>query len=236
MAILHIILWNRSVILNSCLFNKVRCNCFLQQSIGHCLDAGADLILRIKNKAFNLYDSSGQKIILSDWLLAVGEKAAGCTVYINGNGKKQIALRLCAKKKTKEEVCAEEKRLKRSESKKQKTYSEDTRSTHRYMFVITSLPAEISAEEILSCYRLRWQVELVFKRMKSLLQLGNIPTKTKGLGEVWISGKILLSLLTEKYLGDIDPPHRPSENSDFLRSTSGFCIKNARYISLEINI
>lgn len=72
------------------------------------------------------------------------------------------------------------------------------------MFVVTSLPAEIPAEEILACYRLRWQVELVFKRLKSLLQLGNIPTKTKESGEVWINGKILLSLLTEKYLGDID--------------------------------
>ncbi len=72
------------------------------------------------------------------------------------------------------------------------------------MFVVTSLPAEISAEEILACYRLRWQVEFVFKRLKSLLQLGNIPTKTKELGKVWINGKILLSLFREKYLGDID--------------------------------
>lgn len=85
------------------------------------------------------------------------------------------------------------------ESKKQMKLSGETVFTHNYMFVITSLPAEI-----LSCYRLRWQVELVFKRRKSLLQLGSIPTKTEEAGEVWINGKILLSLLTEKYLGDID--------------------------------
>ena len=87
------------------------------------------------------------------------------------------------------------------ESKKQMKLSGETVFTHNYMFVITSLPAEI-----LSCYRLRWQVELVFKRRKSLLQLGSIPTKTEEAGEVWINGKILLSLLTEKYLGDIDFP------------------------------
>ena len=90
------------------------------------------------------------------------------------------------------------------ESKKQKKLSEETAFTHEYMFAATSLPAEISASEILSCYRLRWQVELVFKRLKSLLQLGSIPTKTEEAGETWINGKILLSLLTEKYLGDID--------------------------------
>lgn len=80
--------------------------------------------------------------------------------YIYESDKKRIALRLCAKKKTE--------------------------------------------EEILACYRLCWQMELVFKRLKSLLQSGNIPTKTKESVEVWINGKILLSLLTEKYLGDID--------------------------------
>ncbi len=90
------------------------------------------------------------------------------------------------------------------ESRKQRKLSDDTVFTHNYMFVITSLPSEISAEQILSCYRLRWQVELVFKRLKSLLGLGSIPTKTKEAGETWINGKILLSLLTEKYLGDID--------------------------------
>jgi hypothetical protein len=74
------------------------------------------------------------------------------------------------------------------ESKKQMKLSNETLFTHNYMFVITSLPAEISAVEILFCYRLRWQVELVFKRLKSLLQLGSIPTNTEEAGEVWING------------------------------------------------
>ena len=173
-------------------------------SIEHCLNAEADFIIRLKNKAFNLYDDSGQKIILSNRPEGVSERAAECMVYINGSGKKRIPLRLCAIKKTKEEIEEEAERLQRLESKKQKKYSEDTKFTHRYMFVITSLPAEISAEKVLACYRLRWQIELVFKRMKSLLQFGSIPTKTKESAEVWLNGKMLLALLTEKYLGDID--------------------------------
>ena len=57
-------------------------------------------------------------------------------------------------------------------------------------------------------------MELVFKRYKSLLGLGNIPTKTKGSSEVWLNGKMLLALLVEKYLGDIDfPPLGISEQS-----------------------
>lgn len=113
-------------------------------------------------------------------------------------------MRICAGKKTKEEIAIEEKRLKKLESKKQRIYSEDTKFTHQFMFVITSLPSSVSVEKVLEFYRLRWQVELVFKRYKSLLGLGNIPTKTKESSEVWLHGKMFLALLIEKYLGDID--------------------------------
>lgn len=173
-------------------------------SMEHCLKSGGDFIIRIKNKPFNLYNKQGEKILLSDWLKTVDKKAMELTVYIKDSHKNFISLRICAVKKTKEEIGIEEKRLKRLESKKQTTYSEDTKFTHQFMFVITSLPISVSAKKVLEFYRLRWQVELVFKRYKSLLGLGNIPTKTKESSEVWLNGKMFLALLIEKYLGDID--------------------------------
>ena len=173
-------------------------------SIEHCLKSGGDFIIRIKNKPFNLYNKQGEKILLSDWLKTVDKKAMELTVYIKDSHKNFISLRICAVKKTKEEIGIEEKRLKRLESKKQTTYSEDTKFTHQFMVVITSLPISVSAKKVLEFYRLRWQVELVFKRYKSLLGLGNIPTKTKESSEVWLNGKMFLALLIEKYLGDID--------------------------------
>ena len=174
------------------------------KSMEHCLAAGGDFIIRIKNKAFNIYDADGGKLVFTDWLRTVSETAEELNVYIRNSEKKLVPLRICACKKTKAEIAAEKVRIKKMESKKQKKLSDETVFTHNYMFVITSLPAEISAAEILSCYRLRWQAELVFKRLKSLLQSGSIPAKTEEAGEAWINGKILLSLLTEKYLGDID--------------------------------
>lgn len=173
-------------------------------SIEYCLNNGGEFIIRIKNKPFNLYNEQGKKLLLSEWLKSLGSKTGELNVYIKGSDKKFIPLRICARKKTKEEIAVEEKRIQRLESKKQTSYSEDTKFTHQFMFVITSLPASVSAEKVLEFYRLRWQVELVFKRYKSLLGLGNIPTKTKGSSEVWLNGKMLLALLVEKYLGDID--------------------------------
>ena len=173
-------------------------------SIEHCLKGGGDFIIRIKNKPFNMYDGQGKKILLSDWLKTLGSEAGEISIYIKSSDKKLVPLRICARKKTKEEITIEEKRLKRLESKKQTTYSDDTKFTHQFMFVATSLPALVSAEKVLEFYRLRWQEELIFKRYKSLLGLGNIPTKTKESSEVWLNGKMFLVLLIEKYLGDID--------------------------------
>lgn len=52
------------------------------KSIGHCLAAGGDFIIRIKNKAFNIYDASGRKLVFADWLRTVDESAQALSVYI----------------------------------------------------------------------------------------------------------------------------------------------------------
>lgn len=174
------------------------------KSIGHCLAAGGDFIIRIRNKAFNICDASGRKLVFTDWLRTADESARELNVYIRNSEKKPVPLRICACKKTKAEIAVENSRIKKLESKKQIKLSNETVFTHSCMFVITSLPSEIPAGEIPACYRLRWQVEPVFKRLKSLLEFGSIPTKTEEATEAWINGKILLPLLTEKYLGDID--------------------------------
>ena len=45
------------------------------KSIEHCLASGGDFIIQIKNKAFNIYDASGRKLVFADWLRTVGETA-----------------------------------------------------------------------------------------------------------------------------------------------------------------
>ena len=123
--------------------------------IEHCLHSGGKFIIRIRNKSFNLYNKQGERILLSGWLKTLGNQAEEISVYIRSSDKKFIPLRICAAKKTKEEIAIEEKRLKKLESKKQIIYSDDTKFTHQFMFVITSLPSSVPAEKVLEFYRLR---------------------------------------------------------------------------------
>jgi hypothetical protein len=55
----------------------------------------------------------------------------------------------------------------------------DTLRYADYVMVFTTLPREaFSAAEIAQWYRTRWQIELVFKQLKSLAQLGTCPNMT----------------------------------------------------------
>jgi len=67
-----------------------------------------------------------------------------------------------------------------------------------YTMLVTSLdPATYPAGEVASLYRLRWQVELAFKRLKSLLDFGKLPARDVDLARTWLFAKLLMALILE---------------------------------------
>jgi hypothetical protein len=46
-------------------------------------------------------------------------------------------------------------------------------------------------------YRIRWQVELAFKRLKSLLGMGRLHNKNPESAKAWLYGKLLTACLVE---------------------------------------
>ncbi len=66
-----------------------------------------------------------------------------------------------------------------------------------YIFVVTNLPAEISAESVLDLYRFRWQIEQKFKTLKSVLHLGNVPTRSGEMLNVYLTSKLIVALVIE---------------------------------------
>lgn len=182
--------------------------------IEYCLENQTDFILRIKNKAFNLYNEKGEVIELSSMLKDVTEQSCDFILYYKYKNKLK-PIRFCAVRKSREEIEIEKKRILQKESKKQISLSDDTKFTHQYFFVVTSLGKEFTSDEILRLYRLRWQVEMVFKRYKSILKLGSIPTKTDISSLVWLNCKMLIALLIEKILSEVDFPPC-ADSSEFM--------------------
>ena len=67
-----------------------------------------------------------------------------------------------------------------------------------YITVLTTLPrSETTPTAVLEMYRGRWQVELAFKHMKSIMALGHLHKVSQGSIEAWIHGKLLVAFLVE---------------------------------------
>ena len=66
------------------------------------------------------------------------------------------------------------------------------------MFVLTSLDTDFTATDVLRLYRARWQIELAFKRMKSLFQAGHVPKSDPVTAQAWLHTKLLAALLIER--------------------------------------
>jgi len=91
------------------------------------------------------------------------------------------------------------KKIQQSATKKGKKIKADTLEFAEYVFVLATLNREIlGTRESLDLYRARWQIELCFKRLKSLLQLGHLPKRSDESARAWIQGKLLTVMLIER--------------------------------------
>lgn len=73
-----------------------------------------------------------------------------------------------------------------------------------HFMAMTTLPPEaMAADAVCALYRLRWQVELAFKRLKSLIGLEGIDAKEPRLTKAAVCAKLILAILTESLLGRV---------------------------------
>jgi hypothetical protein len=73
-------------------------------------------------------------------------------------------------------------------------------------WVVTTLPAEqMPALGILGLYRVRWQIELLFKRLKSLLHLDGLPSREGPTAKSWILSRLVAAALAQKLVQPSGP-------------------------------
>ena len=115
-----------------------------------------------------------------------------------GRGQGSLPLRLIILRKTAEATEATRLALHRRAPRKQKVLDPRSLVAAEFLILATSLPAErYPADEVLAAYRLRWQIELAFKRLKSLIHIDNLPTRTPAAGRSWLYAHLILALLCD---------------------------------------
>lgn len=171
--------------------------------VAHVVGQGADVLVRIALHMMPLYAKSGKKVSL---LRCVGGLRAGAVregaAWVQV-GDRRIAGRWIAVKRSRQAAELARMRLRRKAKRKQRTLSRQALAAAGYVFVWTTVPAEVlSAVEVLTLYRVRWQIELAFKRMKSIMGLGHLPKWAETSARAWIHGKLLIALLIERLLDE----------------------------------
>jgi hypothetical protein len=171
--------------------------------IEHVRRSGGHLIVRLNDQNVPLEHEDGRPVKLIDWLGGIEEpgQVGGIRVWLPAvaKGKERIPVRLCAVRKSVEATALAERKLKRRASRKQSVLGEDTLKHGAWVVVLTTVEQEVLSEaEVLEWYRVRWQIELAFKRLKSLGDVGHLPKRDAASSRAWVYGKLLVALLTEK--------------------------------------
>jgi hypothetical protein len=169
--------------------------------IAYVVEKGAHVTVRVNSVSLSLKTLEGTSFKLLEKLgtlkgahLSDSWHAVACD-----NGSSKVHGRICAIRKSQEAIDMAHKKLKRSSSKRGHKLRPETLEYAKYLILFTTFPeADFSAEEVLECYRVRWQVELVFKRFKSLAGLGHLPKYDDDSSKAWLYGKLLVALLAEK--------------------------------------
>jgi hypothetical protein len=72
-----------------------------------------------------------------------------------------------------------------------------------FLLLLTSVPAQdMSADNAIATYRLRWQIELAFKRLKSGLGIDALPARDSQLARSWIAAYLIFGLLIDEAVSD----------------------------------
>jgi len=159
---------------------------------------GADVIVRLSLQQLNLLALDGKKL---DWKqLLIDTESVGkfsvCAIVKDRAGN-QVQVRVHGKRLGASEREKARRKIRLQAIKTGCQTREATIKLSEWIVVLTTISeTEISGEEVLELYRLRWQIEIYFKRLKGLLHLGRMrANKDSALAEVDIYGRLLLALL-----------------------------------------
>lgn len=155
---------------------------------------GGSVVVRVNPQNFPVQDRRGRKFGLLSHLQTLQTAGAIGTWNVMIGG---IEGRVCAVRKSKAAIAQAHQRIARRASKKQMKTKPETWEYARYVAVFTT-DLSTAPETILKWYRVRWQVELTFKRLKTLAQLGHLPKYDAQSSRAWLYGKLLVALLTQK--------------------------------------
>jgi hypothetical protein len=166
-----------------------------KKAMEHVKAKGAEYVLRLKAGCFNIYDAQGNKLDVLEHGKELDEwESLSIDCYYEYE-KDMKPFKICLMRKGSEAAQKTAAKAKKKAKKAQRTISARSMAQNDFIVLATNLP--YAAEQIFELYRARWQIEMVFKRLKSLFGFGNVPAKNPDSVKAWFYGKLLLAGICE---------------------------------------
>jgi hypothetical protein len=165
-------------------------------AILHVVNEGGNVLVRLNLNNIPLLNEDGSRFALLEHLRTLtGNQLGDWNVFTNAEDT-LISGRVCAIKKSKEATEKAQRKVIAESRKKGHKPQPETIEAAGYIFVFTT-DRKLTTTAVLEMYRGRWQIELVFKRLKSIMGLGHLKKSDLEGAKAWIHGKLFVAFLIE---------------------------------------
>jgi len=161
-------------------------------------NAEADVLVRYNRGSLPLYDAAGRPIDVLSKVAKLSKPGheREWQAFVHAPNGDPIAGRLCAVRLPYDKAQEARQRLRREQGA---DVTAQSLAMADFVVVFTTVPrSKLTCVQILALYRLRWQIELDFKRDKSTTGLDKLPNRLPCTIETWIYAKLILHQLLRK--------------------------------------
>jgi hypothetical protein len=167
------------------------------------VDHQADVLVRVNRSSLPMHEKDGAQIDVLPWCRQLsGHRASEQAVEVHHQGPKgtgrrrRLAGRLVGVRLPDKE--ADEARLRVSREHGEATTDEQLEAAGYVTLFTTASATRLSAARCVEAYRLRWQIELQWKRWKSLCHFDKLPNYRDDTILSWLTAKVLLGILLDR--------------------------------------
>jgi hypothetical protein len=170
-----------------------------REAVAGVLAAGAHVVVRGNWQNFPLETRGGARLDLLACLETLSPGELGDWSVGFRAGTTSYPLRVVAVRKSQAATVREQRKIRYAAQRKRRQPDPRSLRAANFVYVLTDLPADVlPAREALELYRLRWQIELAFKRLKSILNLDRLRAHDPELARTYLYGKLLAALMLDE--------------------------------------
>lgn len=167
-------------------------------AVASVIERGGHVLVRFASHTFPLLTRAGAPVDTDALLATLGDGEIGDWPLAFRSRKSLHRVRLIAVRKSTAAAEQERRRLRHEAIKKGRPLSARSLAGTRFIAIVTDLETTLlPAVDALELYRLRWQVEIAFKRLKSLLDLDRLRARDPALARCYLYAKLLAAVLID---------------------------------------